>query len=260
MASSKAFQNSERRLRRSNVHITVLTLFPEAMKAYFLKGIFAKALDKGLFQIDFIQLREFAKDRRASVDDTPFGGGNGMLLRSDVLSQALSSIEGLENSRIIMPCPVGESFGPSMVWDLLSVKRLILICGYYEGVDERIFDLFTIEKIRIGDVILSSGELPALIIAEAVLRWVPGVVGNQESVRQDSIVSGLLEYPQYTFPREFSGQMVPDVLLSGHHKRVEAWKKKKSLETTFYKRPDLLKMYQAEPYEKELLVEILKED
>lgn len=242
------------------MNVFVLTLFPEALAPFFLKGIFKKAHTKNLFNISFINIRDFAYNKHRKVDDYTFGMMDGMLLKPDVLLEAIKSIEHYERYRIIYPCPKGRVFTQEIANEYQHAEGLIFICGYYEGIDERLLTLFNIERISIGDFVLSSGELPSLIIIESVLRLIPGVIGKQASIVNDSIVSGLLEHPHYTFPRNFLGNEVPEVIVSGHHGKISHWQKQASLKTTLYNRPDLLAGYSITPDEKAILTTILKEE
>jgi len=240
--------------------ITILALFPDEMKQFFLKGIFQKAAKKNLFEIQFINIRDFTVDRYKKVDDYPFGKQKGMLLKPDILERAITSIENYHRYRVIYPCPKGKIFNQTLANQLGQEDGIILICGYYEGMDERLISRFNIQKISMGDFVLSSGELPSLMIAEAVIRLIPDVVGKKSSVEEDSFISGLLEYPQYTHPREFSGMQVPEVLISGHHQKIQEWKKRESLKTTLHVKPELLKTYQPTKEERKILQKLLIEN
>jgi tRNA (guanine37-N1)-methyltransferase len=242
------------------MNIFFLTLFPTQVGNFFLKGIFQKAHEKSLFNLKFINIRDFATDNYKKVDDHPFGAQEGMLLKPDILTSAIKSIDNFERYRIIYPCPKGKIFKQSIAAEYVKEDGLIFICGYYEGIDERLFQVFNIERISIGDFILSSSESPSLMITEAVLRLIPEVIGKQESVQNDSIVNGLLEYPHYTHPREFMGCNVPEILVSGHHKNIADWRKKQSLTATLIHRPDLLADYKISKNEKTILTDILKEE
>jgi tRNA (guanine37-N1)-methyltransferase len=239
--------------------IVVLSLFPDELRPVFEKGIFKRALEKALFEISFIDMRDFAETNYRNVDDYPFSHRKGMLLKADVLFRVITSIDGFESYRIIYTCPKGDVYNQRMANALYAETGLIIICGYFEGVDERIFDMLNITRISIGDFVLSSGELPALAIAESVIRLIPDVI-QKDGFRDDSHLTGLLEYPQYTHPREIDGFMVPEVLLSGHHKNIERWQRKESLRQTLYNRIDLLKSYRPNKIDSELFVEIFKED
>ena len=238
-----------------NIHI--ISLFPEELKAYFLKGIFKKALNKDIFKINFIDLRDYALDKHSKVDDYPFSDKQGMLLKADVIYNAVTSIDNFEDYRLIYTCPKGPVLDQEMSRGYLSDKGLIIIAGYYEGIDERIFELLSIERLSIGNFVLSSGELPALVLIETIVRQLPGVLGNPKSLADDSIVSGLLECPHYTQPRVLSGIKVPDVLLSGNHKAIKDWKRKESLKNTLFNKPEMLTKADLTKSDKTYLAEIL---
>lgn len=240
--------------------IYVLTLFPKELGNFFLKGIFKKAIEKGLFDFKVIDIREFATDKHHKVDDTPLGLSQGMLLKAEVVFNAIKSIDQYEHYRIIYPCPKGKIYTQNIANQLVLEKGIIFICGYYEGIDERLFQLVNIERISIGNYVLSSGELPALTIAESIVRLIPDVVNKTNSIQEDSLINGLLEYPQYTYPRNYLGYHVPDIILSGHHKNIKTWQKKESFKITLFKRPELLTAYQIDKDEKKMIEEIFKED
>lgn len=238
-----------------------LTLFPQEMATYFNKGLLAKATAKNLISPHFIDIRSFALDTHSKVDEYPFGGKKGMLLKADVLYRAVTSIDHWADYRLLYACPKGTLLSHDRVILASKAPGLIFICGYYEGVDERIFDVLPIERFSIGDFILSSGELPSQVFFEAVSRYIPGVLGNAGCLEDDSIVSGLLEYPQFTSPRMLdSGETVPEVLLSGHHQQIREWKHRQSLSETLFHRPELLWNYEMNEKDRQVLVDILKED
>jgi tRNA (guanine37-N1)-methyltransferase len=239
--------------------IFVLTLFPDELECVFNKGIFKRALDNRLFELNFINMREFSETKYRNVDDYPFASRKGMLLKADIVYRAITSIPEYETYKIIYACPKGDVYNQRIAQSFCDEAGLILISGYFEGVDERIFDMLNIARISIGDFVLSSGELPALMIAESVVRLIPDVI-QKDGYRDDSHLTGLLEYPQYTQPRDLNGNMVPDILLSGHHKNIERWQRKESLKQTLYNRIDLLKTFCPDEIDSELLVEIFKED
>jgi len=223
--------------------IDVITLFPEMFSSPFADSIIKRAIDNKILQINFTQLRDFAFDKHRQVDDSPFGGGSGMVLKPEPMYLAvrnvLSRAENL-NRKIIITDPSGKVFNQSKAKELATFERLIFICGHYEGFDARIYDLAD-EIISIGDFVLTGGELPAMVIIDAVARMLPGVLGSEDSARTDSFFDGLLSYPQYTRPQNFEGKKVPEILLSGHHANIEKWRREKSLEITKLRRPDLLK-------------------
>ena len=217
----------------------ILTLFPEMFEAV-KQSVIGKAIEKQLIQINLINIRDFSKDKHKKVDDTPYGGGAGMVMMPDVVYDAYSSIQNKENAKVIYLSPKGKVLNQEKVLELSKQEHLILLCGHYEGIDQRVIDEIVDEEISIGDYVLTGGEIPAMVLVDAVSRYVDGVI-NKESVEEESFSNGLLEYPQYTRPEEFHGQKVPEVLLSGHHENIRKWREQKSLEITKQKRPDLLK-------------------
>ena len=217
----------------------VLTLFPEMFKTLD-ESIIGRAKEKGLIEINLINIRDFSKDKHKKVDDIPYGGGAGMVIRPDVVYDAYSSIENKENAKVIYLSPQGKTLNQNIVKELSKEEHLILLCGHYEGIDQRVLDEIVDEEISIGDYVLTGGELPAMVVVDSVSRYVNGVLNN-ESVKEESFSNKLLEYPQYTRPEEFKGKKVPEVLISGHHENIKKWRDEKSLEITKLKRPDLLK-------------------
>ena len=217
----------------------VLTLFPE-MFEILNQSIIGKAKEKELINISLINIRDFSKDKHKKVDDTPYGGGAGMVIRPDVVYEAYKSISDIENAKVIYMSPQGNILNQKKVEDLSKNKHLVILCGHYEGIDQRVLDKIVDEEISIGDYVLTGGEIPAMVLIDSVSRYVEGVL-NQESVKEESFSNGLLEYPQYTRPEIFEGEKVPEILLSGHHQNIEKWRNDKSLEITKNKRPDLLK-------------------
>ena len=216
----------------------VLTLFPEMFKSLD-ESIIGRAREKGLIEINLINIRDFSKDKHKKVDDTPYGGGAGMALKPDVVYDAYSSLE-VKNARVIYLSPQGNVLNQEKVKELSKENHLILLCGHYEGIDQRVLDEIVDEEISIGDYVLTGGELPAMVLIDSVSRYVEGVL-NGESTKEESFSNKLLEYPQYTRPEEFRGKKVPEVLISGHHENIKKWREQKSLEITKLKRPDLLK-------------------
>ena len=216
----------------------VLTLFPE-MFSSLNESIIGKAIEKGLVEVNLTNIRDFSKNKHKKVDDTPYGGGAGMVIRPDVVYEAYSSIKG-NDAKVIYLSPQGSLLNQDKVKELSKEKHLILICGHYEGIDQRVLDEIVDEEISIGDYVLTGGELPAMVLIDSVSRYIEGVL-NEESVEEESFSNKLLEYPQYTRPEEFRGKKVPDVLISGHHENIKKWRYEKSLEVTKKKRPDLLK-------------------
>lgn len=217
----------------------ILTLFPEMFEAV-KQSVIGKAIEKQLIQINLINIRDFSKDKHKKVDDTPYGGGAGMVMMPDVVYDAYSSIQNKENAKVIYLSPKGKVLNQEKVLELSKQEHLILLCGHYEGIDQRVIDEIVDEEISIGDYVLTGGEIPAMVLVDSVSRHIQGVL-KQESTQEESFTNNLLEYPQYTRPEEFHGQKVPEVLLSGHHENIRKWREQKSLEITKQKRPDLLK-------------------
>lgn len=240
--------------------VKIITLFPNEVTTFFNKGILKRAFEKRLFSFEVIDLRKFAVGKHQKVDDYPFSHKKGMLLRSDVLYNAITSIDLVEDYRLLYTCPSGSCFNQSLAKTYLKEDSGIIICsGYYEGIDDRLRHVLPIEAVSIGDYVLMSGDLPALVIAETVLRQVPGVLGNQLCVEDDSIFNGTLEHPQFTKPDEWNGLSVPEVLKSGDHAKVRDWKRKESLKKTLFKRPDLLSSAPLVESDKKVLTTIIKE-
>ncbi len=218
--------------------ITVLSLFPEIIQGYFNSSIMAKAVEKGIVEYSVINIRDFARDKHRTCDDYPYGGGAGMVLKPEPLSGALDSI-GARDRRVIYPSPSGRLLDQKYAGELSRTEDLVFICGRYEGIDQRIIDLYVDDEISIGDYVISSGEISALVIIDSVYRLLDGVI-NGESLLEESFSDGLLEYPQYTRPAVFRGIEVPEILVSGHHAKIKDWRKEKQLEKTKKNRPDLL--------------------
>lgn len=217
--------------------IDILTLFPESFSA-LKTSILGKAEEKGILKINLINIRDFSKNKHKKCDDEPFGGGAGMLMTIQPLFDALNSVL-TEKSKIIFPSPVGKVFDSKKAEELSKFEHLIFVCGHYEGVDERLFKLFDIEQISIGDFVLTGGELPTMVVVDGLARFVEGVI-SKESLENESFANGMLEYPQYTRPQEFEGLKVPEVLVSGNHKEIEKWRSEQSLKRTKALRSDLL--------------------
>ena len=215
----------------------VLTLFPEMFSA-LERSIIGKAIEKQLIEINLTNIRDFSKDKHKKVDDTPYGGGAGMIMKPDVVYDAYNSIKS-ERAKVIYMSPQGKTLNQKKVEELSKEKHLIILCGHYEGIDQRVIDKIVDEEISIGDYVLTGGEIPAMVLIDSVSRYVTGVL-NEQSIKDESFSNGLLEYPQYTRPEVFEGMKVPEILLSGHHENIEKWRKNKSLEITKKKRPELL--------------------
>jgi tRNA (guanine37-N1)-methyltransferase len=220
----------------------VLTLFPEAFVGPLDVSIIKRAREDGLLDFQVHNIREHATDRHRSVDDYPFGGGPGMVMRVDVLDAALQHVQGLAEPAglVVYMSPQGERLNDALVRELATHPRLVVVCGRYEGVDQRFIDNCVDREVSIGDYILTGGELPAMVLIDAVARHIPGALGDEASPEEESFAGGLLEHPQYTRPAEYRGWLVPEVLLSGHHANIEKWKKEQRLQRTRERRPDLL--------------------
>lgn len=220
-----------------------LTLFPKVFEPFLGASLMEKAAKRGLVQYQLTQIRDFATDKHRTVDDTPYGGGEGMVMRPDVLQAAWKAAlpTGREEGALtVFLSPQGRLFNQEIAREWAGkYQKIVLICGHYEGVDERFIEECVDEEISIGDYVLMGGELPALVVAEAIVRLLPGVVGNERSLSEESLENGLLKYPQYTKPREFEGRSVPEVLLGGDHGAIAKWRHEQSLERTKRKRPDL---------------------
>ncbi len=238
----------------------VLTLFPEMIFAYLQEGILARAAKRGLIRVEITDIRDFARGPHRTTDDRPFGGGDGMVMKPGPLYRALDSVPRTgERSLVMLMTPQGEPFTQRMAWELSEAEQLILVCGRYEGVDERIRKLAIERELSVGDYVLSGGELGALIVMDAVSRLIPGVLGGERSNQEDSFEDGLLEYPQYTRPRIFQGEEVPEVLLSGNHEKIRLWRRTQSLKRTFERRPDMLRTASLSPEDDNILEKLDKE-
>ena len=221
----------------------VLTLFPEMVENYCGYSILKRAVDKNILSVNAINPRDFTLDKHKKVDDTPYGGGAGMVLMAQPYVDAYESIKKCENSITVMLSPQGEPLTDSLVNNLVQFDQIIMLCGHYEGFDERIREIIKPKEISIGDFVLTGGELPALCLIDAVSRKIEGTLGKIESADEDSFSNGLIEYPHYTKPREYRGLRVPEVLLNGNHKEINEFRFQQSLERTKIKRPDLYEKY-----------------
>lgn len=235
--------------------IDILTLFPEMFEGVFGSSILKKAQEKDAVELKVTNFRDYTMNKHGKVDDYPYGGGAGMLLAPQPIFDAVEDIKGDSNPRIILLCPQGETLTQKKAEELSKEEHLIMICGHYEGYDERIREYLVTDEISIGDYVLTGGELGAMVITDSVVRLLPDVLGKKESHMNDSFSTGLLEHPQYTRPPEFNGMKVPDVLLSGNHKNIDEWRKNESLYRTYSRRPDLLENYPLTDSEKKYLEE-----
>jgi tRNA (guanine37-N1)-methyltransferase len=235
--------------------IDILTLFPDMFLSPFNESIIKRARERELVTININNIRDFALDRHMQVDDYPYGGGAGMVMKPDVLSRAIDAVSQ-EDCHIIYMSPRGKYLTQSKAAELAQVKNLVILCGHYEGIDERVLNRVE-EEISIGDYVLTGGEIPAMVLVDAVVRLIPGVLGDDESSVDESFSDGLLEYPQYTRPAEFEEQTVPEVLLSGHHENIRLWRKRQSLTRTLLTRPELLLARDFSDEEKAILEDII---
>ncbi len=237
----------------------ILTIFPDACSVYLREGIVGRAFKRGMLDIRFVDIRDFAEGAHRTTDDRPYGGGDGMVMKPEPICRALDSVDRIGRNLVILLSPQGETFDQSFAWELSSWDQLILVCGRYEGVDERVRLTSIDREISIGDYILSGGELAAMVVMDSVSRLIPGVLGGARSNLDDSFEDGLLEYPQYTRPKVFREREVPEVLLSGDHERIRLWRRSESLRRTLLKRPDLLKKARLSREDETLLAELRKD-
>ena len=220
----------------------VFTLYPEVFPGPLSKGLYGKALSKKLWNLNIVNIRDAAEDKHKTVDDTPYGGGSGMLLKADVLAKSLDQNK-IEGEKVIYLSPKGKKFDQNYAQELSNEKSVSFICGHFEGVDERVLSTRNIEEISIGDYILSGGETAAFVVIDSILRLLPGVLGNENSRLDESFENGLLEYPQYTKPQIWEEKVVPEVLLSGDHSKIKDWRLSQSEAITRVRRPDLWQKY-----------------
>ncbi len=242
------------------MRIDIITLFPEMFRGPFDASIVGRAVDQGTVQIAIHNLRDWGEGKHRVVDDYPFGGGAGMLLKPEPVFRAVEAVQalGTRAGRIVLLSPQGRLLNQQAVDDLAAVPRLLLVCGHYEGIDERVREHLADDEISIGDYVLSGGELAAMVLVDAVVRRAPGALGSRASLDEESHAEGLLEYPQYTRPAEFRGWGVPDVLLSGHHEEIRRWRRRQSLLRTARRRPDLLSSTCVSDFERRWLEEELE--
>ncbi|WP_018883529.1 tRNA (guanosine(37)-N1)-methyltransferase TrmD [Paenibacillus massiliensis] len=256
------------------MRVDVLTLFPEMFEGVFGTSILGKAREKGIVSLEAVNFRAYSTNKHNTVDDTPYGGGGGMVLKPDPIFAAVEDLlarkqaDEQENPgaqegrqpRIILMCPQGDTFTQQKAEELSREEHLIFVCGHYEGYDERIREHLVTDELSIGDYVLTGGELPAMTVIDSVVRLLPGVLGNESSAITDSFSTGLLEYPHYTRPPEFRGWKVPDILLSGHHANIEQWRRQESLRRTWERRPELLEQAELTAKEREWLRKLEQEN
>jgi tRNA (guanine37-N1)-methyltransferase len=235
------------------VDIDILTLFPQMFQGIFSFGIFQRAIDQKLVSIGIHNIRDYTHDKHHTVDDYPYGGGAGMVLKPEPIFEAVESIKGEHDVPVILLTPQGRLFCQQIAQELSTYRQLILICGHYEGVDERVSEHLATDEISIGDYVLSGGEPAAIVVIDAVVRLLPGVLGSAASLLDDSHVAGRLEYPQYTRPAVYREWSVPEVLLSGNHARVAKWRHEQAILRTMKRRPELLEKAELNPEERRLI-------
>lgn len=238
--------------------ITIMTLFPEMCNAVLDESIIGRARKSGIIEIDTVNIRDFTHDKHNRVDDAPYGGGMGMLMQTQPIYDCFASLcsEDGKKPHLIYMSAQGKTLTQSRVKELSQLDNIAILCGHYEGVDERIIEEIVDEEISIGDYVLTGGELPALILSDSIARMIDGVLPNDEAKELESHYSGLLEYPQYTRPPEWHGRKVPDILLSGHHGNIDKWRREKSLERTLERRPDMLKSAELTKKDREYLAKL----
>jgi tRNA (guanine37-N1)-methyltransferase len=233
----------------------IVTLFPEMFSGILSSGVIGRAIESGILEVRFYNVRDYTKDRHRTVDDAPYGGGAGMVMKVEPLAECIDAVRGAApGSRLLLTSPGGMRFSQLMASELASEGEVIILCGRYEGVDERVKELYSATEVSIGDYVMTGGEIAAMAMIDAVGRLVPGVLGSDDSAEDDSFSNGLLEYPQYTRPPEFRGLKVPDTLLSGNHREIARWRRMKSIEKTRRLRPELLDSALLDPSERKMLL------
>lgn len=236
--------------------ISVMTLFPEIFESYLGESIMKRAIDKDILDVDLYNIRDFSENKHKKVDDYPFGGGAGMVMTPQPIYSTYKKIledNNIEKARVIYLSPKGKTFDQKMAKSLAKEDNIVFLCGHYEGIDQRIIDMIVTDEVSIGDYVLTGGELPALVMIDSISRLIPGVLNRTESFEDESFENNLLEYPQYTRPREFEGLEVPEVILSGNHGNIDEWRLKEAEVLTEKRRPDLWKLYKSKKMEEERL-------
>ena len=241
------------------MHFDILTLFPEMFTGPLDASILGKARERGLISVDIWNIRDYASDKHKIVDDTPYGGGAGMVLKVDVLAKAIEQVRGDSDAPVVYLSPQGRVFDQQVAAELAGLPRLILLSGHYEEIDERVREGWVDFEISIGDYVLTGGELPAMVVVNAVTRLLQGVLGAESSHQEDSFQDGLLDHPHYTRPANFRGMEVPEVLLSGHHEKIRRFRLKEALRRTLERRPDLLQRKELSTEERQILAELARE-
>lgn len=236
--------------------ISVMTLFPEIFESYLGESMMKRAIDKDILDVDLYNIRDFSENKHKKVDDYPFGGGAGMVMTPQPIYSTYKKIledNNIEKARVIYLSPKGKTFDQKMAKSLAKEDNIVFLCGHYEGIDQRIIDMIVTDEVSIGDYVLTGGELPALVMIDSISRLIPGVLNRTESFEDESFENNLLEYPQYTRPREFEGLEVPEVILSGNHGKIDEWRLKEAEVLTEERRPDLWKLYKSKKMEEERL-------
>lgn len=236
--------------------ISVMTLFPEIFESYLGESMMKRAIDKDILDVDLYNIRDFSENKHKKVDDYPFGGGAGMVMTPQPIYSTYKKIledNNIEKARVIYLSPKGKTFDQKMAKSLAKEDNIVFLCGHYEGIDQRIIDMIVTDEVSIGDYVLTGGELPALVMIDSISRLIPGVLNRIESFEDESFENNLLEYPQYTRPREFEGLEVPEVILSGNHGKIDEWRLKEAEVLTEERRPDLWKLYKSKKMEEERL-------
>lgn len=242
------------------MNIDILTLFPQMFDSPFDNSIIKRAREKELLNINTINIRDFSQNKHRTVDDTPFGGGAGMVMGAEPIFECidhLKQVRGGVLGRVIMMCPQGKTFNQAYAKDLAQEQHLVFLCGHYEGIDERVRETLVTDELSIGDYVLTGGELPAMVVIDAVARMITGVLGETASAEEDSFYHGLLEYPHYTKPREYRGLTVPEILLSGHHENIRKWRRRQSMLRTLERRPDLLDNLELTQEDRKIISELI---
>ena len=243
------------------IRFDILSIFPEMFASPLQSSLLKRAQEKGLIDVRLCDIRRYAEDKHRMTDDAPYGGGGGMVMKVEPIDRALADqLPGEGETLVILLTPQGETFRQKMAEQLSRYARIVLICGHYEGVDERVREYLVDKEVSIGDYVLMGGELSALVIVDAVSRLIPGVLGNIESASSDSFSMGILEYPHYTRPSVYRGWGVPDVLLSGNHAEIQAWRRKEALKRTWIRRRDLLEKVELSKEDREVLAEVVNRD
>ncbi|NLY54718.1 MAG: tRNA (guanosine(37)-N1)-methyltransferase TrmD [Firmicutes bacterium] len=243
------------------MRIDILTLFPQFFDSIFATSILQRAVERQLVTLNTINIRDYAFDKHRVVDDYPYGGGAGMVMKPEPIGRAITAArQSSPDARVVYMSPQGQVLTQQKAWELAEYEHLIVLCGHYEGVDERVCTLYVDEEISIGDYVLTGGELPAAVLVDSVVRLLPGALGSEQSAREDSFGDGLLEYPHYTRPPEYKGLAVPAVLLSGNHQKIAAWRRQESLRRTWERRPDLLEKAVLSAADRAFLAELRQQE